>query len=325
MIQSPLFSRLRRTMMVAGFAAATFGASVSWAAAPMIKTANPGYFSFMLGDFEITALSDGTSELPVDTLLSNTTPEKVNAILAKSHLKSPVEASFNGYLVNTGSKLVLIDTGAGALFGPTLGNLVNNLKAVGYQPEQVDEIYITHMHGDHIGGLVKDGQLVFPNATLRADKLESDFWLSQANMDAAPASMKGFFQGAMLEITPYINAGKYKPFEAAGELVPGISALPTIGHTAGHASYIVESKGAKMVVTGDLIHVGAVQFKHPDVTIHFDKDEKLAYAERMKLFNDAAKQGYLLAASHIAFPGIGYVHAEGKGFEWQPINYTQLR
>ena len=122
---------------VAAGSLATVGAA--HAAAPMVKTSAPGFYRMMLGDFEVTALSDGTADLPVDKLLTNTTPAKVKSALAKSFLTAPLETSFNGYLINTGTKLVLIDTGAAKLFGPTLGNLVANLKASGYQPEQVDE------------------------------------------------------------------------------------------------------------------------------------------------------------------------------------------
>ena len=114
-----------------------------------------------------------------------------------------METSVNGYLINTGSKLVLIDTGAAGLFGPTLGDLVANLKASGYQPEQIDEIYITHMHPDHVGGLMTGGAVAFPNATLRMDKADADFWLSEANMKAAPKDSQGFFQGAMASVNPY--------------------------------------------------------------------------------------------------------------------------
>ena len=118
-------------IVVSTLLVAASGWGSAYAAAPMVKTAGPGYFRMMLGDFEVTALSDGTVDLPVDKLLTNTTPARVNKALAKSFLKAPVEASVNAYLVNTGSKLVLIDTGAAKLFGPTLGNLAANLKAAG--------------------------------------------------------------------------------------------------------------------------------------------------------------------------------------------------
>ena len=117
----------------------------------MAKTMAPGFYRMMLGDFEITALSDGTVNLPVDKILTGIKPAEVNKALAKQGLKAPLETSVNGYLVNTGEKLVLIDAGASNLFGPTLGKLVANLKAAGYTPEQVDEIYITHLHPDHVG------------------------------------------------------------------------------------------------------------------------------------------------------------------------------
>ncbi len=157
----------------------------------------------------------------------------------------------NGYLVNAGSKLVLIDAGAAGLFGPTLGKLVGNLKAAGYQPEQVDEIYVTHMHPDHVGGLAADGKMVFANAIVRADQREGGFWLDQARLDAAKPDDKGFFQGAMASLKPYVAADRYKPFDGETELMPGIRAMPTRGHTPDHTIYAIESDGAKLVVWGD--------------------------------------------------------------------------
>ena len=165
----------------------TGSGTVAHAGAPMAKGQAPGWFRMHVGDFEVTALSDGTVDLPVDTLLTNTTPDKVKKALAGFFLKPPVETSVNAFLVNTGSKLVLIDAGAAGLFGPTLGKFLANLKASGYQPEQVDEIYITHMHGDHIGNLVSNGKLVFPNATVRAGKADADYWLSQKSPSALAA------------------------------------------------------------------------------------------------------------------------------------------
>jgi glyoxylase-like metal-dependent hydrolase (beta-lactamase superfamily II) len=279
----------------------------------------------MLGDVEVTALSDGTIDLPVTTLLTNTTPERVRQALARASLKDPVETSVNAYLVNTGAKLVLIDAGAGALFGPTVGKLVDNLKAAGYQPDQVDGIYITHMHGDHVGGLMAGDKMVFPNAVVRADRHDAEYWLSQANMDAAPKDAKGFFQGAMASLNAYVGAGKFKPFDGATELVPGIRALASHGHTPGHSTYLVESKGEKLVLWGDLMHVAAVQFPEPAVTIKFDVDAKAAARERAKAYADAAKNGYWVGAAHIAFPGLGHLRAAGNGYAWIPANYMSLR
>lgn len=326
MIVTQIFLQVRKAAMLAGLALVSVSATDIDAAAPMTKIANPGFYSFMLGDFEVTAISDGTFSLDADKLLTNITPEKIKSTLAKQHMTSPVEGSVNGYLINTGSKLILVDTGAGTFFGPTLNHFVDNLRAAGYQPEQVDEIYITHMHGDHIGGLITtDGKIAFPNAVLRANKADSDFWLSQENMDKAPEAMKGFFKAPMASVGLYVTAGKYKPFEGDVELVPGIKAVASKGHTPGHTTYVVTSKGMKLDLIGDLIHVGAIQFGDPTVTIMFDSDSVAAEAERQKEFAQAAKQGTLIGAAHISFPGLGYLHAKGKGYEWQPVNYTSMR
>ncbi len=311
----------QRSLSAFALAAACF-AGAAMAAAPMAKTPAPGYSRIMLGQFEITPLSDGTVDLPVDKLLAQDA-NKTAAALADAHLKTPLETSANAYLINTGSKLVMIDSGAGSFFGPTLGRLVANMKAAGYQPEQVDEIYITHFHGDHLGGLVNGSALVFPKATVRANKMESDYWLSQANMDKAKD--KGGFQAAMSAITPYAKAGKFKPFEGDVELVPGIRARTAQGHTPGHTTYLVESGGQKLHLIGDLIHVASVQMANPAVTIDFDSDQKAAVAPRRKAFDAAAKGDYLIGGAHLQFPGMGYLRNEGKGYRFIPVNYTQMR
>lgn len=310
---------------------AACAATVLWrpaathAAAPLAKEAAPGFYRLMVGDFEVTALSDGTVALPVDQLLTCTTPEQVKKTLARSYLQSPLETSVNGYLVNTGEKLVLIDTGAGGLFGPTLGRLAANLKAAGYQPEQVDEIYITHLHPDHVGGLAAGDKPVFANATVRADQRDADFWLSQANMDKAPADSKGFFQGAMASLNPYIAAGRFKPFDGDTDLVPGIRARAARGHTPGHSIFIAESKGQKMVFWGDLMHVAAVQFENPSITIQFDTDSRPAAVQRRRAYAEAAMQRYLVGGAHISFPGIGRLRSQGSGYVWLPVNYVPTR
>ena len=317
------FSALLTALALAG---GTFS-TIALAEAPMVKTQAPGYHRTMLGDFEVTALSDGTVKLPMLKLLTNTKPEAVAKALKAGFLKEMVETSVNAYLINTGNKLVLIDTGAAGLFGPTLGNLLVNLQASGYKPEQVDEIYITHMHADHVGGLMDKANLAFPNATLRIDKADTDYWLSEANLKAAPDSAKGFFQGAMASANPYVAAGKLKTFSGNTELVPGVRAISAYGHTPGHTVYAVESKGEKLMLWGDLMHVAAVQFANPSVTIQFDSNNKQAEATRKKAFAEAAKEGYMVGVTHISFPGLGHIRPGpgGKGYTWVPLNYSGLK
>jgi glyoxylase-like metal-dependent hydrolase (beta-lactamase superfamily II) len=294
------------------------------AAAPQVKTQAPGYYRLMLGDFEVTVLRDGSLSLPA-SILTNTTEAETEMALARNFQKSPFEASDNAFLINTGAKLVLIDTGSGSLMGPAAGNLLTNLKASGYRPEQIDEVYLTHMHPDHAGGLMASGKLAFPNAVLRADKHEADFWLSEANLDKAPAGIKDFFKGAMASVSPYIAAGKFKPFEGDTRLVPGIEVIAAPGHTPGHSIYSIESQSQKMVLWGDLVHVAAVQFGEPSVTIQFDVDSQGAATQRQHAYADAAKAGYLVGTAHLAFPGIGHIRPEGKGYAWVPVSYSDLK
>ncbi len=296
------------------------------AQAPMQKAQSPGWYRAMVGDIEVTALLDGTMKLDVPSLLTNVTKGQVNAALKQSHFGKEVETSVNAYLINTGKKLVLVDTGTGGVFGyPAL--LMDNLRACGYKPEQVDEIYITHMHGDHLAGVAtKEGAAAFPNAVLRIDKADTDYWLSQDVMNRAPKEFQDFFKAAMTAVKPYQATGKLKPFTGTTELVPGVTAMPAHGHTPGHTIYRVESKGQTLVLWGDLMHVASVQFPDPRVTIQFDSDSKAAMRERQKAFAEAAKKGWMVGVAHISFPGLGYIRpAAGGGYSWMPVNYSTLK
>ena len=181
------------------------------------------------------------------------------------------------------------------------------------------------MHADHVGGLMNGDKLAFPNAVVRADQHDADFWLRQANLDKAPADAKGFFQGAMASLNPYVSVGKFKPFNGDTDLVPGVKALATPGHTPGHSVYVVEGQGQKLVLWSDLMHVAAVQFADPSVTIQFDTDSKSAALQRTRAYADAAKQGYLVGSAHVSFPGLGHLRTQGRGYEWVPVNYSGLR
>ncbi|MCE4558091.1 MBL fold metallo-hydrolase [Roseateles cellulosilyticus] len=295
-------------------------ATTTFAAGPQLKGQAPGWYRLQLGDFEITALSDGTIDLPVDKLLQQPAANTLRA-LQHAYLGVPLETSVNAYLVNTGSKVVLVDTGTAGLFGPTAGRVLANLKASGYTPEQVDEIVITHMHGDHIGGA---SSTTFPNATLRIDKRDSDFWLSPEQVAKGGDGGK-----AIAELVKgFADAGRFKPFDGSAtgvDIVPGVKAVPAYGHTPGHSNYVAESKGQKIVFWGDLMHVAAVQFPEPAVTVQFDSDPKAAAPAREKAYAAAAKDGYYVAVAHVSFPGIGKLRVDGKGYDWLPVNYSTNR
>jgi glyoxylase-like metal-dependent hydrolase (beta-lactamase superfamily II) len=316
-----------RTRLLPTLAALLLGAALhasACAEAPMAKTQAPGFHRLMVGDIEVTVVSDGTIKLPVMQLLKGD-PVKLRQALERGFLTETVETSVNAFLINTGSKLVMIDSGAGSLFGPTVGKLLDNLRAAGYRPEQVDEIYITHLHGDHIGGVTANGARNFPNATLRLDKREANYWLSETNMNAAPEQAKRFFQGAMISVKPYAEAHRVLAFEGNTELVPGVRAVGSYGHTPGHAIYAVESKGQRLMLWGDLMHVAAVQFEDPTVTIQFDSDSSSAMTQRQQAYDEAAKNGWMVGAAHLAFPGVGRLRANGTGYTFIPLNYSSLQ
>lgn len=324
---SILFSAKRSlcALAIAGASTCAFFAPVTThAATPVpLKTQVPGFYRMALGEFEVTALYDGYIELDTK-LFKNATPQEMQKLLARSFVnKAGMQTAVNGYLVNTGSNLVLIDTGSAKCFGPTLGALADNLKASGYDAAQVDTVVITHLHPDHACGLIAaDGKLQFPNATLRTAKAESDFWMSETIAAKAPKDAQGFFKQARESVQPYITAGKFKPFGDNETIVPGILTVPTPGHTPGHTSYQITSKDQTLLVIGDLIHSYAMQFPNPNIAIAFDNDSSKAVPTRNKIFADAAKKHTLIAGAHLPFPGIGQIHVAGKGYNWVPVQYA---
>lgn len=300
-------------------------APVARAEAPQVLTQVPGYYRQMIGAFEVTALYDGQINLDAK-LLKHTTPEQVQKLLARMFRTNPTPTAVIAFLVNTGNKLVLVDTGAAKVFGPTLGQVLSNIKAAGYDPAQIDTVLITHMHGDHVGGLLTpEGQVAFPNAQVYAAKADADYWLSAENLAKAPEGMKMFFKAPQDATAPYIKAGHFKTFEGDAELQPGIRPVDEHGHTPGHTGYLFESKGQKLLVWGDVVHNAAVQFPQPKVTIEFDTDQSKALAARLTLFAWTAKDALLVAGAHLPFPGIGHVRADGKGsYSWVPADFAPV-
>jgi glyoxylase-like metal-dependent hydrolase (beta-lactamase superfamily II) len=314
------------TIIIIGTAALLGLAPLVYAEVPIIKTQVPGYYRIQLGQFEVTSLYDGRIELD-KKLLKNVKPADLSRLLARMFVDNPkIPTAVNAYLINTGDHLVLVDTGAAKLFGPTLGHIPENLKAAGYDPSKVDTILITHMHGDHIGGLNDaEGKPLYPNAKIFVAKAESDFWLSEKAANNALAEHKRFFKMARDVAAPYLANGKWQTFTEDGELVPGIRAVNAKGHTPGHTAYAVESQGQKLLIWGDLVHAHAVQFSKPDVTIEFDSDQKQALATRRSIMKSVAADRSLAAGMHLPFPGIGHIRVDGKGsYAWVPVEFGPI-
>jgi len=208
--------RAQKTLLL--IALPMLGIQAAFAAAPQRKSSAPAYYSSMLGDIELTALSDGSGDwLDVD-IASNLTTKDRDAILARNHYRLPFHGSTNAFLINTGTKLVLVDAGLGLAKQAnwTMGRLLPHLRAAGYEPEQVDEVLLTHLHFDHVGGLTHEGKPVFVNAVVRADAAELPAWQKQA----ASAEPQAAAQAKMVlaKLQPYLDAGRFKPFDANAEL-----------------------------------------------------------------------------------------------------------
>jgi len=292
------------------------------AAAPLHPAQAPGWYRTMIGDVEVTALLDGTHPFPVDDVMTHATKEEIAALLAASDMARPVEGSINAFLVNTGARLVLIDAGAGALYGDCCGHLLANLRAAGYDPAQVDDVLLTHLHRDHVGGVAAGEAMAFPRATIHVSAAEARYWTSRLEQRRAPAFLSSMFDGAIDSLAPYVAAERVKTFDGPGPVVPGVRAVGSAGHTPGHTAYAIESRGQTLLAWGDVVHVASIQFPQPDVRLKYDSDEDAAEATRRALLAQASRQGWWIAAAHVAFPGLGHVRARDGAYEWLPAPYT---
>jgi glyoxylase-like metal-dependent hydrolase (beta-lactamase superfamily II) len=290
-----------------------------------------GFYRMMLGGFEVTALNDGAVAYPTTQVLPTATPEQIKKGLTENGLTDPVPMSYNAFLINTGAKVVLIDTGTGGKLDDQpefhgAGHLMANLRAAGYRPEQIDEVYITHRGQDHIGGLTIGHERAFPNAIVRAPKGEFDLFLDPGKSAAFLAAthnnekVRAWVQFTRDLFEPYIRVGKFQSFDADTTLVAGIRALATHGHTPGHTSYVVESHGLTLLVIGDLVLMSALQFVDPSLGSVFDVDPKAAAQQRSRVLMMAADKDIWLAGSHLPFPGVGHVRTAMDHYSWIPAN-----
>ena len=310
------------TAIIIVAAAVLVAASPAQAAAPFQKTQSDGFYRLKLGDFEVTALLDGTSVFDAKFLKAEAMD--LQRVLSKQFVQiDEIDGAVAGFVVNTGSKLILVDTGTGGFWGgKALGHLVANLKKAGYRPEQVDIVLLTHLHADHVGGLATSkGTRVFPRAVVHMAKADSDFWLSEKIAQQAPREAQEFFTLARSSAKPYIAAKKWSPFVGTDEIVPGVTPYPIAGHTPGHMGYLFTSKGQTMLVWGDLVHAAPVQMERPDVGVVFDIDGPTAIKTRQDLLADLAEKGTLVAGEHMPFPSLGRLRKEGAGFVWLPVPY----
>jgi glyoxylase-like metal-dependent hydrolase (beta-lactamase superfamily II) len=269
-----------------------------------------------LGSFEVTTMLDGFIDIPPAVLQAD--QELVKTLLtAGGWPAAPMRLPVNTFLVNTGDKLVLLDAGGARMLGPTAGRLPQCLAAAGIEPGQIDEVYITHSHGDHLHGTVTpEGGRMFPNATLRIAKADLDYWANPEVEAKAPENQKARFIPTKRAVAAY--GDRIKPFTLGEELTTGIRSVEAVGHTPGHSCYLIQSGNDKLLAIGDTMHVAPVQFPRPEITVAFDWDQSKARATRMAIFEAAARDGTPIAAVHLPFPGIGRLRKNGGAFVFEP-------
>ncbi|WP_203070111.1 MBL fold metallo-hydrolase [Falsiroseomonas ponticola] len=323
---------------VFGLAAAAGAAAVlpgggAQAAAPMRNELPPAWHRFKWGEFEATVISDGSLPLgkPQDSFVGPGAGQ-IPGMLAAEFL-DPEAATLeqNILVLNTGRQLLLFDTGMGEsmgadsqMFGPTTGRMLANLRAAGIQPEQIDLVVATHAHCDHVWGLVDArGQRVFPNAQVAINEADVRFWTDDGNK-RGPAFMNAFIEGAKKNLNAYRD--RLVMVRNEQEVVPGVTAIFTPGHTVGHTCYAITSRGRTMVNTGDLAHHQVLLLRHPMMEFSFDTDPKQSAQTRSRMLDRLATDRHAVLSYHFPWPGLGHVRKAGEGYDWiaSPMNVTNL-
>ncbi len=317
----------RRTLMAAAAAAPALPQLISTAhaGAPPVGKQAPGFYRFKVGEFEVTALHDGVVQGKIEQgRIPNAPLEDVKKLLAANFMSDEILTNhFTTIVVNTGSKLILIDCGFNNNGAPSVGRMAENMTAAGIDPKQIDTVLISHFHPDHINGLrAKEGALVYPNAEIAIPQADWDHYMDDAKMNAVPEAARGGFVVSRRVFGPI--AKDVKRFEWSKEAAPGITAIGSPGHTPGHTSFIVSSGKSSFMVVGDASNDPRIFARNPDWHLGFDLDKPLAVQSRRKLLDMAAADRMQLSFYHAAFPATGYVAKDGNGFNWFPASYNPV-
>jgi glyoxylase-like metal-dependent hydrolase (beta-lactamase superfamily II) len=317
----------RRTILAgaAVSALAPLASTSTRAAAPVTGKQLPGVYRYKVGTFEVTVITDGVNRMPLpDNFVVNATKDQVNAALAAVFLEKDVFINpYNPVVVNTGAKLVLIDTGNGeAAYASSKGlhgQLLTNMAAAGIDPATIDTVIISHYHGDHVNGLLKaDNSLAFANAEILVPAPEHKFWMDDGEMSRAPKGrMEGLFKNNRRVFSGEVLK-RLRTYEWGKEVVPGITAVDTHGHSMGHTSHIVSSGASSVFVQGDLTHVPYLFVRNPGWHIAFDQDPVVAEAGRRKVYDMLAAEKMMVQAFHYPFPSHAYVEKDGNGYRHFP-------
>ena len=319
----------RRHALVAGagMAAAPLLPAVSAnASAPIADKQAPSFYRYKVGDIQVTVVSDGKNVFKLeDSFITNAKKEEVNAALEKAFLPPDMFTIYFAPLVlNTGGKLVVIDTGNGALARANSkganGLFAENMLAAGFDPKAVDMVVISHFHTDHVNGLLTaEGTPAFPNAEVLVPATEWKFWMDDGEMSRAPA---GRMQGLFKNNRNIFEAGlkkKVTPYEWGKEVAPGLLAVETIGHTPGHTSYVLSSGSGKVFIQSDVTNNSNPFATNPGWHAFFDQDAKMAEETRRKTYDMLVAEKLTVQGFHYPFPCVATIEKAGDGYREIPV------
>lgn len=264
-------------------------AGTGWAITDGIKL-------YKVGDVSVWAIADSIVER--DVLAFSGNPVE---IIAEYMPLGKVPSSIMVFVLQTDANIILVDAGLGG----NAGYALVGLEEAGFKPADIDVVLLTHFHGDHIGGLLNEsGQKVFPNAKILSSRAEQSYWLDYDTMLANPEKLSGFEAARKLA---EVYGEKFLAFDFNKNILPGIKALNASGYTPGHTAFLMESKGEKLLLWGDLVHAAALQFPHPEINSVYDMIPDKSRETRLSFMEMAATENMLIGGSHLPFPGLGKI------------------